>query len=56
LLVLRRDPALQPSLRDVEQKNQSMLAAGGHPKTGLGNLFRMRTIYVSTRRLSTMII
>jgi hypothetical protein len=52
LLVLRRDPALQPSLRDVKQENQPMLAAGGHLKSGRGNLFRMRTIYLSARRLS----
>jgi hypothetical protein len=44
LLGLRRDPALQPALRDAEQENQAMLATGGQLKTGHRNLFRMRTI------------
>ena len=42
LLGLRRDPALQPTLRDAEQENQAILATGGH--LNAADLFRMRTI------------
>jgi hypothetical protein len=55
LLSLHRDPTLQPALRDAEQENQSMLASPGQLKNRRWSLFRMRTIYVSTRRLSTMV-